>query len=145
MPLLLSKNRIKYKRFIKILNIINYKKDADVVFCNDVFEHIPEPEIPAFINVLEESGKYIFASISLRDAVNYTAIPESLLLENAREVSSPTGIVLTKDISGDYIFSLHISVLPKNCPSFWTNYANSRSSAKKTVLPTRKYNKRQKI
>ena len=26
MPLLLSKNRIKYKRFIKILNIINYKK-----------------------------------------------------------------------------------------------------------------------
>ena len=87
---------------------------ANVVFCNDVFEHIPEPEIPAFINVLEESGKYIFASISLRDAVNYTAIPESLLLENAREVSSPTGIVLTKDISGDYIFSLHISVLPQS-------------------------------
>lgn len=89
------------------------EKKADVVFCNDVFEHIPEAEIPVFIGGLEEAGKYIFASISLRDAVNYMAIPEKMLWENAQKVDMPSGIILTKDDSGDYIFSLHVSILPQ--------------------------------
>lgn len=88
------------------------EQKAQIVFCNDVFEHIPEEELPAFIAGLEEAGKYIFASISLRDAVNYKAIPEGVLWETAQKVEAPSGIVLTKDLSGDYIFSLHVSVLP---------------------------------
>lgn len=88
---------------------------ADVVFCNDVFEHIPENELPSFLEGLEEAGKYIFASISLRDAVNYKAIPEEMLWEKAKKVISPTtGIILSKDPSGDYIFSLHVSVFSKH-------------------------------
>ena len=87
------------------------KQKADVVFCNDVFEHIPQAEIPAFINGLEDTGKYIFASISLRDAVNYMKIPKDMLWEKAKKVDTPCGIILTEDTSGDYIFSLHVSVL----------------------------------
>lgn len=87
------------------------KQKADVVFCNDVFEHIPKAEIPAFISGLEDAGEYIFASISLRDAVNYMKIPQDMLWEKAQKVDTPSGIILTEDTSGDYIFSLHVSVL----------------------------------
>ena len=87
------------------------EQKADVVFCNDVFEHIPKTEIPAFIAGLEEAGQYIFASISLRDAVNYMKIPKDMLWEKAQKIDAPSGIILTEDTSGDYIFSLHVSVL----------------------------------
>ncbi len=88
---------------------------ADIVFCNDVMEHIPQDAISSFVAELTSAGKYVVASISLRDAVNYMAVPTKLLLENALKVSEPAndGIVLTKDISGDFIFSLHVSVFPK--------------------------------
>ena len=87
------------------------EQKADVVFCNDVFGHIPKTEIPAFIAGLEEAGQYIFASISLRDAVNYMKIPKDMLWEKAQKIDAPSGIILTEDTSGDYIFSLHVSVL----------------------------------
>ncbi|MBR2299711.1 MAG: hypothetical protein IJ870_03960 [Alphaproteobacteria bacterium] len=88
---------------------------ADVVFCNDVFEHIPEVDLPDFITALEASGKYIFASISLRDAVNYSPLEESLVMRGAKpcEEKPKGGIVLERDASGAYIFSLHVSVFPK--------------------------------
>ena len=88
------------------------EKKADVVFCNDVLEHIPEGDLPAFIEALQEVGEYIFASISLRDAVNYSAFLEEDLLEGAEAVEKPAkdGIVLEKNGAGDYIFSLHVSV-----------------------------------
>ena len=105
---------------------------ADVVFCNDVLEHIPEHELPDFLTGLQEAGKYIFASISLRDAVNYMAIPESMLWENAQKVDAPSGIVLTKDVSGAYIFSLHVSVLPQ---SKWQEILGSQW----TLLPAQDY------
>lgn len=88
---------------------------ADIVFCNDVMEHIPQDAISSFVTELTNAGQYVVASISLRDAVNYMAVPEKLLIDNAVEVDVPKsdGIVLTKDISGDFIFSLHVSVFPK--------------------------------
>lgn len=89
---------------------------ADIVFCNDVFEHIPEVDLPAFIEALESTGKYIFASISLRDAVNYSPLEEALLKNGAQRVKNvpSDAIVLEKDASGAYIFSLHVSVFPKS-------------------------------
>ena len=88
------------------------EQKADVVFCNDVFEHIPSQDITAFIASLEDAGKYIFASISLRDAVNYVTFTEKELLEGAEVVTKPgeNGIVLEKDNTGNFIFSLHVSV-----------------------------------
>ena len=88
---------------------------ADITFCNDVFEHIPKVDLPAFIADLEATGKYIFASISLRDAVNYSPLEEALVMDGARMVNAvpQDAIVLEKDASGAYIFSLHVSVLPK--------------------------------
>ncbi len=88
---------------------------ADIVFCNDVMEHIPQDAISSFVAELTNAGQYVVASISLRDAVNYMAVPEKLLTNNAVEVDDPKsdGIVLTKGISGDFIFSLHVSVFPK--------------------------------
>ena len=94
------------------------KTKADVVFCNDVFEHIPLKDLEAFITDLENAGTYIAASISLRDAVNYSKLAESFLLDGAQKIDAPapTGCVLTKDSSGCYVFSLHVSVLP---PAEW--------------------------
>ena len=87
---------------------------ADVVFCNDVFEHIPYADIPAFIADLQAQGRYIAASISLRDAVNYSALPEEIVLNGATPVDKPEGgIVIEKNEAGAYIFSLHVSILPK--------------------------------
>lgn len=90
---------------------------ADVVYCNDVFEHIPEKDIVPFIEGLEDAGKYIMASISLRDAVNYMSVPLTMLQEHAVPVDIPLegeGIVLSQDISGDFIFSLHVSVFSRD-------------------------------
>ncbi len=89
---------------------------ADVVFCNDVFEHIPIEDLEAFINDLKNSGTYIAASISLRDAVNYSKLTENYLLSGAQKVDEPNGIVLTQEQSGCYIFSLHVSILS---PAEW--------------------------
>jgi len=91
------------------------KKHADVVFCNDVFEHIPQADLPAFVEDLENAGRYIFASISLRDAVNYSHLEESLVMKGARKVTDvpEDALILEKDETGAYIFSLHVSVLPK--------------------------------
>ena len=86
-------------------------QEADVVFCNDVFEHIPTSEISAFIADLEAAGTYVVASISLRDAVNYSKIEEELLMDGAVEIEEPSGIILTQDESGCYIFSLHVSIM----------------------------------
>lgn len=98
---------------------------ADVVFCNDVFEHIPAVDLPAFIEALESTGKYIFASISLRDAVNYSPLEEALLKKGAQRVQDvpKNAIVLEKDACGAYIFSLHVSVFPK---SEWQKILGSR-------------------
>ncbi len=91
------------------------KYKADVVFCNDVFEHIPETDLLAFIAGLQEAGQYIFASISLRDAVNYMKVPEGMLWENAKKVDAPKGIILTRDdVSGEFIFSLHVSIFSQS-------------------------------
>lgn len=89
---------------------------ANIVFCNDVAEHIPYEDIPAFIEDLEKAGKYVIMSISLRDAVNYCKLNEDDLLQKAEKVDSlpERCIFLTKDLSGYYIFSLHVSILPKD-------------------------------
>lgn len=91
------------------------KERADVVFCNDVFEHIPYEDLPAFVSDLQAAGRYIFASISLRDAVNYSPLKEEVVFKGAKKSSEPTkgAIILKQDPSGAYIFSLHVSVLPK--------------------------------
>lgn len=91
------------------------ERRADVTFCNDVFEHIPEVDLPAFIEDLEATGEYIFASISLRDAVNYSPLEEALVMCGAKKVCKvpKDAIVLEKDKSGAYIFSLHVSVFKK--------------------------------
>lgn len=88
---------------------------ADVVFCNDVFEHIPYEDLPAFVSDLQAAGRYIFASISLRDAVNYSPLKEEVVFKGAKKSSEPTkgAIILKQDPSGAYIFSLHVSVLSK--------------------------------
>ena len=90
-------------------------RKADVLFCNDVFEHIPTEELPAFIGDLEQSGTNIVASISLRDAVNYSKIDTEVLLKGAQKVDNPSGIILNEE-SGYYIFSLHVSIFP---PEVW--------------------------
>lgn len=89
---------------------------ANIVFCNDVAEHIPYEDIPAFIEDLENAGDYVIMSISLRDAVNYCKLNEDDLLQKAEKVDSlpERCIFLTKDLSGYYIFSLHVSILPKD-------------------------------
>jgi hypothetical protein len=89
---------------------------ADIVFCNDVFEHIPTEDLPAFIEDLENAGEYVIASISLRDAVNYSKIPADVLLNGAEQVECKpeSGIVLEQEESGDYIFSLHVSIMPQD-------------------------------
>lgn len=89
---------------------------ADIVFCNDVFEHIPQADLPSFIQDLENSGKFAIASISLRDAVNYNQIKSETLLAGAELLADKpqSGVVLTKDISGDYIFSLHVTIMPQD-------------------------------
>lgn len=87
---------------------------ADVTFCNDVFEHIPLADIPAFVRDLEASGDFVIASISLRDAVNYNKVDAEILLDGAKPVDQPKGLVLTQDESGAYIFSLHVSIMPQN-------------------------------
>lgn len=90
---------------------------ADVVFCNDVMEHIPEMELPNFIKELETAGKYVVASISLRDAVNYMAVSQKDLMAKACPLTQEPkqgGIVLKRQNScNDFIFSLHVSVFPK--------------------------------
>ena len=106
---------------------------ADVVFCNDVFEHIPLQDLPAFIEDLEAAGKFIFASISLRDAVNYKKLPEDTIMANALPVRNPgKGIILNKDISGAYIFSLHVTIMPQDK---W----QSLLGKKWTLLPAQDY------
>lgn len=89
---------------------------AEVVFCNDVFEHIPSADLPAFIEDLENAGKFVIASISLRDAVNYSKLPLKVLLNGAQPINEEpeTGIILEKDASGAYIFSLHVSIMPQD-------------------------------
>ena len=82
---------------------------ADVVFCNDVMEHIPEMELPNFIKELETAGKYVVASISLRDAVNYMAVSQKDLMAKACPLTQEPkqgGIVLKRQNScNDFIFS----------------------------------------
>lgn len=108
-------------------------KKADIVFCNDVFEHIPLQDLSAFIEDLEAAGKYIFASISLRDAVNYNKLSEDTVMANAIPVSEPgEGIILNKDISGAYIFSLHVTIMPQDK---W----QSLLGKKWTLLPAQDY------
>lgn len=89
---------------------------ANIAFCNDVFEHIPQPDIPAFVEDLENSGDFVIASISLRDAVNYNKIKAEVLLNGAEELAGEPdkGVILTKDVSGDYIFSLHVTIMPQD-------------------------------
>ena len=89
---------------------------ADIVFCNDVFEHIPYEDLPAFINDLEASGKYVAANISLRDAVNYLRIDAKDLLEDAQLITeAPYGSrFLEADTDGkSYILSLHATIMSK--------------------------------
>ena len=96
---------------------------ADVVFCNDVFEHIPTEELATFIADLEQTGKYIVASISLRDAVNYSKLSLDDLCKGATKVDKPTsGITLSQDPSGCYLFSLHVSIFP---PEKWQEILGS--------------------
>lgn len=94
------------------------EQKADVVFCNDVFEHIPFDDVPAFIQDLENAGKYVLASISLRDAVNYSKLSKEVLLDGAVAVEAEdipsNAIVLTEDTFGSYIFSLHVTIMPQN-------------------------------
>lgn len=91
------------------------KRRAHITFCNDVFEHIPYGELKAFIADLEKSGECIFASISLRDAVNYIPLSADEVEAGAKKADSlpEYAILLEKDANGAYIFSLHVSVLPK--------------------------------
>lgn len=94
------------------------EKKADVVFCNDVFEHIPYNDISAFVQDLENAGKYVLASISLRDAVNYSKLSKEVLLDGAVSVEADdipeTAITLREDSFGSYIFSLHVTVMPQD-------------------------------
>ena len=89
---------------------------ADVVFCNDVFEHIPYEDIPAFVADLENAGEYVVASISLRDAVNYSRLSKEILLNGAVAIDEePTsGIILTEEGDDAYIFSLHVTIMPQD-------------------------------
>ena len=91
-------------------------RKADVVFCNDVFEHIPYEDIPAFIADLENAGDYVVASISLRDAVNYSRLSKEVLLNGAVAIDeAPTsGIILTEEGDDAYIFSLHVTIMPQD-------------------------------
>lgn len=109
-------------------------KKADIVFCNDVFEHIPKADLPSFIQDLENSGNFVIASISLRDAVNYNKIKGEILLADAelQHEKPQSGIVLTKDVSGDYIFSLHVTIMPQDK---WQKLLGERW----TLLPAQDY------